>query len=311
MASFLLVTGSLAFDRIAVFKDTFANHILEGQVHNLNLSFLVDEMTVNHGGTGGNIAYNLTLLGECPILLGTVGHDAEAYLKEFKKRKINLSYLKKYPELLTANATIMTDLADNQIASFYPGAMRKADQLKISDVKEVLSMAVIAPNDPQAMLSYKEECIKKGIPFIADPGQTIPAFSGSELKNFITGAHILVLNDYEWELVHKKTEWGIEEVLGKVNFLIVTYGKEGSKIWSNKDATVIDVPVYPAKELVDPTGCGDAYRAGLMFGHKHGMDIEKSAHLGSWLAAKCVEQKGTQNHILKTGDFAKFLKTLA
>lgn len=310
MKSYLLVTGSLAYDRIAVFADRFSNHILKGHVHNLNVSFTVEKMEVNHGGTGGNIAYNLALLGEEPILLGSVGSDSRNYMHALKKKKVNLSYVKKIPKLLTANATIMTDLDDNQITSFYMGAMKKAHQSTMKEVKEELSMAIIAPNSIRAMNDYADECFKREIPFIADPGQGIPAFSDTELKDFIIGAHALVVNDYEWQMVQEKTGWTHKEFLENVNFIVVTYGDQGSKIWSRGDATVIGIPAYRPKKLVDPTGCGDAYRAGLMFGYQHDYDIEKSAHIGAWLAARCVEKKGTQNHKVSKTDFNKFLKTL-
>lgn len=299
----------MAFDRIAVFNDRFSNHILKGHVHTLNVSFSVDHMVVNHGGTGGNIAYNLALLGERPILLATAGHDARAYLTALEKKRVNMTYVKKSRRLLTACATIMTDLDDNQIASFYRGAMKEAHLAKISAVKEPVSMAIIAPNSPRAMIAYADYCFEHEIPFIADPGQTIPAFSDLELKEFILGAHALVVNDYEWQMVQQRTKWSPKEILENVNFVIVTYGDEGSKIWC-MDATVIDIPAYKPKAVLDPTGCGDAYRAGLMYGYQHDLDIEKSACIGAWLAARCVEVRGTQNHKVSKTDFQKFLKTL-
>lgn len=309
MKSSLLVTGSIAFDRIAVFPGRFQDHILKGHVHNLNVSFTVKEMSVNHGGTGGNIAYNLALLGERPILLGAVGHDAGTYLNALKK-KVNLTYIKKLPKMLTANATIMTDLQDNQITSFYSGVMQKAHMAKMNGIKEALSLAIIAPNGPKAMTDYADHCFKKEIPFIADPGQTIPAFSDRQLKEFITGAHMLVVNDYEWQLLQDRTGWSTADFLKRVNYLIVTYGEEGSKIWSSLGATVTSVPAYRPKKLVDPTGCGDAYRAGLMYGYQHDYSVEQSAHIGAWLAARCIEASGTQNHRVSKTDFKKFLKSL-
>ncbi len=305
----LLVAGSIAFDRIAVFNDKFANHILKGHVHQLNVSFTVEDMAVMRGGTGGNIAYNLALLGQKPILLGSVGSDAKEYMKAIEK-KVNISYVKSFPKLLTSSATIMTDLDDNQIASFYMGAMKEAHKIKMSSVKEKVSMAIIAPNSVKAMSDYADYCFKKEIPFIADPGQAIPAFSNKDLKDFITGANALVVNDYEWQMIQDRTKWTVKSLLNKVNYLIVTYGDKGSKIWSAVDATVINIPAYKPKKLVDPTGCGDTYRAGLMYGFQHDLGIEKSAHIGSWLAARCVEAKGTQNHKISKTDFKKFVKSL-
>ncbi len=309
MKSHLLVTGSLAYDRISVFKDKFSNHILKGHVHNLNVSFMVEDMSVNRGGTGGNIAYSLALLGEKPILLGSIGYDGADYLSGFDK-KVNLSYVRLCTKLLTSSATIMTDLDDNQITSFYMGAMKKAHLATMKEVKEEISMAIIAPNSVKAMQEYADYCFKNEIPFIADPGQGIPAFSDKALKDFITGAHALVVNDYEWQMIQDRTKWMQKDILAKVNYLIVTYGEEGSKIWSSIDATVTEVPAYKPKKLADPTGCGDAYRAGLMYGYQHDYDMSKSAHIGAWVAARCVEVKGTQNHKVSKTDFKKFLKKL-
>jgi len=305
----LLVTGSIAYDRIAVFKDKFSKHILKGHVHNLNVSFTVEDMAVNRGGTGGNIAYNLALLGEKPLLLGTLGYDGADYIKGLGK-KLNLSYVRICPKLMTSSATIMTDLDDNQIAAFYMGAMKLAHQAKMENVKEEVSMAIIAPNEVKAMSQYADYCFKNEIPFIADPGQSIPAMTDKQLKDFITGAHALVVNDYEWQMIKKRTKWSKKEVLEKVNYLIVTYSDEGSDIWSSGSATVKHVPAYKPKKLVDPTGCGDAYRAGLMYGYQHDYDMEKSARIGAWLATRCVEVKGTQNHKVSKTDFKKFLKKL-
>jgi adenosine kinase len=307
MKSPLLVTGSLAFDRIAVFPDRFSNHILKGHVHNLNVSFTVKDMRVDFGGTGGNIAYNLALIGEKPLLMAAAGSDARAYLAHLKKKKVDLTYVTKFPKVMTASATIMTDLDDNQITSFHAGAMEKASRIKISSLKEKPAMAVIAPDNVKAMQNYSEYCFKNGVLFIADPGQGIPAFSSDGLREFITGAEMLVVSDYEWEMLQDKTGWDLKTVLDKVNFLIVTYGAQGSKIWC-RDATVLDIPAYKAKKVVDPTGSGDAYRAGLVYGYRHGFDIEKSAHIGAWLAAKCVETKGTQNHRIQKKEFRQFLK---
>ena len=309
MKSKLLVTGSLAFDRIAVFKDKFSNHVLKGHVHNLNLSFTVHDMEINYGGTGGNIAYNLALLGESALLFGAVGTDAEDYLTHLKKKKVDVSYVRKMPKTLTASATIMTDLDDNQIASFYAGAMAKAHQMKLSQVKEEPEIAIIAPDDVKAMEAHADYCFKKEIPFIADPGQAIPAFSKTGLQNFLIGAHAVVVNDYEWQMVQEKTGWNLKTLLENVNFLIVTYGDKGSQVIC-PDATVIDIPAYKAKKVLDPTGSGDAYRAGLLYGYVHDHDIEVSAHIGAWLASKAVEKKGTQNHHISKTDFKKFLKTL-
>ena len=305
----LLVTGSIAFDRIAVFQDRFGAHILPHKTHDLNVSFTVDDMQVNYGGTGANLAYNLSLLGQKSILLGAIGKDGADYLKYLKKLGVNTSYVKKSPKLLTANATIMTDLDDNQITSFCVGAMAEARKLRVSGLKLKPNLAIIAPNDVPAMQKFADYFFMRGIPFIADPGQSIPAFTSQELTDFITGAHALVVNDYELSLIVQKTEMSQKEILEKVSYLIVTYGDEGSKIWS-LDRQVINIPAFKAKKVVDPTGSGDAYRAGLMYGYENDYDIKKSALIGSWLAAKCVQKHGTQNHKVTKAALQAFLKKL-
>lgn len=305
----LLVTGSIAIDRIAVFHDRFANHILPEKVHRLNVAFTVKKMTENYGGTGGNIAYNLSLLGEKPVLLGAVGTDSRKYITHLKKRKVDCTYIYRSKTKLTAQATVMTDMDDNQITAFYEGSMSEAHKSQISNHKSQIELAIIAPNDTKAMVQYANECRKNKIKFIADPGQSIPALSAKGLRDLITGAHILICNDYEWDLIQKKTGWDLKKVLSKISYLIVTYGENGSKIWG-QNATVTDVPIYKPKKLIDPTGCGDAYRAGLMYGLKNDYSIEKSASIGAWIAAKAIEKDGTQNHRIKKSDFKKFLKKI-
>jgi len=301
----ILVTGSIALDRIAVFKDRFANHILPEKVHRLNVAFTVDNMTVNFGGTGGNIAYSLALLGAKPMLMGTVGSDAGKYLQHLKKHKINCKYVKKIPKVLTAHATVMTDMDDNQITAFYMGAMSHAHnaQCPMSNVQ----LAIVAPNDIKAMVKFANECRRNFVPFIADPGQAMSALSKLDMTELITGAHVLIVNDYEWDLIRQKTGWDMKDVLFRVDYLIITYGEKGSKIW-RKDATMWEVPAFKPEKIVDPTGCGDAFRSGLMYGIVNCYPIEKSASIGAWIAAKAIEKAGTQNHKIKKSDFKKFLK---
>jgi adenosine kinase len=264
-------------------------------------------MTVNYGGTGGNIAYNLSLLGEQPVLLGAVGSDGRKYITHLKKRKIDCTYIYKSASKLTAHATVMTDMDDNQITAFYMGAMGEAHKSKYPMAN--VQLAIIAPNDTVAMVKYAKECQENKIRFIADPGQSIPALSAKELRDLITGAYVLVCNDYEWALIQEKTGWDLKEVLSRINYLIITYGENGSKIWC-QDATVTEVPIYKPKELIDPTGCGDAYRAGLMYGISNCYSIEKSASIGAWIAARAIEKAGTQNHKITRNEFKKFISQL-
>jgi adenosine kinase len=218
----------------------------------------VDNMTVNFGGTGGNIAYNLAILGEKPMLMGAAGSDAGKYLQHLKKHKVDCRYVKKIPKILTAHASVMTDMDDNQITAFYMGAMSHAHT--VDRLPSNVDLAIIAPNDIKAMTQYADEFRRRKIRFIADPGQAIPALSKLDLQELITGAYILVVNDYEWDLIREKTGWEMKDVLSKINYLIITYGENGSKVWRS-DATMWEVPAVRPKEMIDPTGCGDAFRA--------------------------------------------------
>ena len=301
----ILVTGSLAIDRIAVFHGRFADHILPHQVHRLSVAFPIKNMTENFGGTGGNIAYNLGILGEKPILLSTVGKDGGKYIAWLKKNKIDCRYVKKIPKVLTAHATIMTDMDDNQITAFYEGAMAHAPRSAPR-----ATLGIIAPNDTRAMLAYANGFRKKRIPFVADPGQAISALSKEELVRLMKGAHVLICNDYEWEMILEKTKKSHADLLSLVDYLIVTYGEAGSKVWKRGSAEVTEVPIYKVKDVVDPTGCGDALRAGVLYGLSHGHSIVRAAHIGSWLAARAVTKQGTQNHCVSKSEFQRFMKTI-
>ncbi len=304
----LLVTGSIAYDRIAVFRDRFSNHILPDKIHRLNVSFLVEDMTVNLGGTGGNIAYNLGLLGENPLLLGAAGDDFDLYEKCLQQNHIETRYIKKIPGLLTAHTSIMTDLDDNQIASFYPGANAHAKTSSVDDVTEEVALAIIAPNDKEAMLGAARSCRKKNIPFIADPGQMMLALDAKELDELIEGALGVIANDYEWQLITDKSGLDEKKILKKAQWLIVTYAEHGARLW-NADGKE-EIPIVKPAKVVDPTGCGDAFRAGLMYGIKNRHTLKNSAHMGSWLASRCVEQAGTQNHTLDEAEWKKFINHL-
>lgn len=305
----ILVTGSLAYDRIAVYKGRFQDHILPHKIHELSVVFSIEDLQVYYGGTAANIAYNLKVLDVDPLIFGCLGKDGQDYLDYFHSLSIDTRYVQKSEHLLTATATIMTDLGSNQITSFYVGAMAQTAEMDLHQIKEGIEWAIIAPNDIPSMLRTQAYCLEKGIPYIADPGQRIPVFSEEELKRFITGSFALVVNDYELEWIGKLIGWKEEELLQKTQYLIVTYGDKGSVILS-KSQEPLQIPAYPTKQVVDPTGAGDAYRAGLLYGLIKGFSIEKSAHLGSWLASKCVEVKGTQNHQVKKGELSSFILTL-
>lgn len=309
----ILVTGSIAFDRIAVFKDRFARHILPEKTHQINVSFGVDNLTVHRGGTGGNIAYNLALLGASPYLAGTVGNDFGDYQSWLERNGVRLDYIKTLPEVLTAQASIMTDLDDNQITAFYGGAMFRAEEARVEGLSPI-DLAIIAPNGTTGMLYYADHFKRHRIPFIADPGQAIPALSKEQLETLINGAILLIANDYEWALIAEKTGWTREDILNKVKYLIVTYGEKGSQMWSRRDAlqcvsepVPVHIPVFPPQKVIDPTGCGDAYRAGLMWGIVQKWPLQKAATLGSWMASKAIAHQGTQNHTIDPEELHEFM----
>lgn len=306
--SHLLVSGSIAFDRIAVFPDKFAKHILPDKIHQLNVVFSVKDMVLQHGGTGANIAYNLALLGESPYLFGTVGFDGQPFIDHLEKTGIKTDHVKKIDHLITANCTITTDLADNQIIAFCDGALAEAEQSSFEAFDEEVFMATLSVNDAKIMLKDADICRQRKIPFMFDPGQRIPVFSGQMLKEAAEGAHILIANDYEWQLIKDKTDWNESSVLDHVKHLIVTYGEKGSKIFSKEGEE--DIVAHPVADPVDPTGSGDAYRAGLMYGLKNDYSMKQAAGLGSWLAAKVVQTSGTQNHLLDSEELKTFLSGL-
>lgn len=311
----ILVTGSLAYDRIATFQDRFSKHILPEKIHKLNVAFNVEKLTVEFGGTGGNIAYSLVQLGESPLLLGTLGQDYEEYKTQLLKNNLETKYIHIIEDTLTANATIMTDLDDNQITAFYVGAMGNAHEAKPSEITEEIALAIISPNGIDAMRQYPAYFREKEIPFIADPGQSIPALSKDDLINLIEKSLILIANDYEWELIQQKTGLSLEETLQKTQNLIITYGEKGAKLWKqpqqpNTQPIPTEIPIFKPEQIVDPTGCGDAFRAGLIYGIKNRISIEKSAKIGSWIASKAVAQKGTQKHKVDEKEWESFLTQL-
>jgi len=302
----ILVTGSLAYDRISVFKDKFSNHIMPDKIHQLNVCFTVDDMKVEHGGTAMGIAYNLALMAESAYVFATLGHDGGPLLKTLEDMGTKTDHVKKIDDLITANCTIMTDLSDNQIIAFCDGALARAHESTFEQFEGEAFMAIISPNELTAMQRCAQWCREKNIPFIADPGQRIPIFSKEELIQFIQKAHILIANDYEWELIKQKTGWTEESVLYHVTQLIITLGERGSRIISKEG--VLEIPPVLVENPVDPTGAGDAYRAGLIYGLKNDHPLERSAQIGAWLAAKCVMQKGTQNHKIDLDDFERYIK---
>ena len=288
-----LICGSLAFDTIMVFQDQFKNHILPDKIHALSVSFYVPEMRREFGGTAGNIAYNLQLLQGKPLIMATVGDDFDSYEKWLKSYKLDTNYIKRIDHSFTAQAFITTDLDDNQITAFHPGAMVESHRNKVSDAANV-TLAIIAPDGREGMFAHAEQCFKAGIRFMFDPGQGLPMFNGEELLHFIEMASFLAVNDYEAQVLQDKTGLSLEQLASKVDALIVTLGGKGSHIYAQGQR--YEIPCVKANDIVDPTGCGDAYRAGLLYGIAQGWDWITCGRLASTMGAIKIASRGGQNH---------------
>jgi adenosine kinase len=299
-----LICGSMAYDTIMVFADRFANHILPDKIHMLNVSFLVPQLRREFGGCAGNIAYNLKLLGDRGYPMATVGRDFGPYREWLTHTGVPADYLRVIEGELTAQAFITTDLDDNQITAFHPGAMQHAHQNRVTDARDI-SLGIVAPDGRAGMLEHAAQFAEAGIPFIFDPGQGLPLFGGEELKHFISQARWVTLNDYEWQLVQQRTGWGVRELTERVAALIVTHGAGGSSIYTA--GTHLAIPSAPVSEVVDPTGCGDAYRAGLIHGLLRGLDWRATGHIASLLGAIKIEARGTQNHRFTPAEFERRL----
>jgi len=290
----ILICGSIAYDSIMVFQDQFKNHILPDQIHNLNICFYVPEMKKNFGGTAGNIAYNLKLLRSNPLIMATHGDDFELYSNWLDSLGISKKYMKKITGMFTAQAFITTDQDDNQITAFHPGAMIQAHTNSIANVEDSIDLAIIAPDGRDAMIQHAQQCYKANIPFIFDPGQGLPMFTAEELITFIEQASYIAVNDYEAKLLQDKTGLTVEKITSKVKAFIVTKGAHGSEIYT--DDEMIKIDAIKASNLVDPTGCGDAFRSGLIYGISAGWDWHKTGELASVMGAIKIGFEGGQNH---------------
>jgi adenosine kinase len=298
----ILICGSMAFDTIMVFKDQFKNHILPESIHKLSVAFYVPELRKEFGGTAGNIAYNLKLLDENPVIMATVGNDFSIYFDWLNQNGIDTSYIKEIKSLFTAQAYITTDLSDNQITAFHPGAMVESHQNKIKEVKDVC-LAIIAPDGKDGMINHAKECKTLNIPFMFDPGQGLPMFNREELLQFIDDATYIAVNDYEATLLAEKTSLSIEEISKKVETLIVTMGGEGSIIYT--DLKTYKIEPIKVELTIDPTGCGDAYRAGLLYGISKKWDWQSAGRLASVMGAIKIQNQGGQNHRPSRDDIEK------
>ena len=288
-----LICGSFAYDSIMVFQDRFKNHILPDKVHILNVSFLVPEMRREFGGCAGNIAYNLNLLGGNALPMGTVGEDFAPYGQWMEQCGVNQQYVTEVEGAFTAQAFVTTDMDDNQITAFHPGAMNFAHQNKVADAADV-SIGIVSPDGREGMIEHAGQFADAGIPFIFDPGQGLPMFNADELLIFIDQATWLTVNDYEWQLIQERTGLNEVQVTERVKALIITRGGEGSIICEGPDR--IDIPIAKADTPLDPTGCGDAYRAGLLYGLMNDLDWETTGRLAALMGAIKIQEHGTQNH---------------
>jgi adenosine kinase len=291
----ILVTGSIAYDTIMVFPDRFRNHLLPDQLHILNVCFLTPEMRREYGGTAGNIAYNLRLLGEEPLVMATVGEDIDAYLTRFAKLGIGTGHLKRIPDQFTAQGFITTDLDNNQITNFHPGAMNYSHENHVTRSLGA-HLAIIGPDGKQGMQQHARECAEQGVPFLFDPGQGLPMFSADELGELLRLADYVAVNDYEGKLLEEKTGRKLLDIARDVKALVYTQGSRGSIIFAGGQRH--DIPCVQAESVVDPTGCGDAYRAGLLYGISHRWDWPSTGKLGSVMGAIKIAHRGGQNHAL-------------
>ncbi|ADH86736.1 carbohydrate kinase family protein [Desulfurivibrio alkaliphilus] len=296
----VLLCGSYAYDTIMVFPDRFKNHIIPDKVHILNVSFLVPQMRREFGGCAGNIAYNLQLLGGNPLPMATVGTDFGPYADWMDRYGISRRHIKEVEDTYTGQAFITTDMDDNQITAFHPGAMAHSHQLKVQEAEGV-TIGIVSPDGRDGMIQHAEQFAAAGIPFIFDPGQGMPMFDGNDLNRFIEQATYATLNDYEAQLLCERTGKTLEDLAGRLQALIVTLGGEGSRIYT--DGKCIDIPPAKIGEAKDPTGCGDAYRAGLLYGLEKGLDWETTGRIAALCGAIKIEHYGTQNHHFTMDEF--------
>jgi adenosine kinase len=288
-----LICGSLAFDSIMSFGGRFSEALLADQLHKINVAFLVPEMRREFGGCAGNIAYNLKLLGGEPLIMATIGQDGAPYLDRLDGLQISRRCIRTIESSYTAQAFITTDADSNQITAFHPGAMTMSHQNKIADAGAV-KLAIVAPDGRDGMLQHAEDCASLRVPFIFDPGQGLPMFNGAELEHFIELATYVAVNDYEAELLTGRTGLTLEAIAQRVSALIVTRGEQGAEIFTSGQR--IDIPCVQADRVVDPTGCGDAFRAGILYGLTNGMDWATTGRLSSLLGAIKIAHQGAQNH---------------
>ncbi len=304
----IIVTGSIAYDYLMRFPGRFVEHLMREHSHEVSLSFLVDDMSKHWGGNAANIAYSLGLFGLHPKVMGTVGRDFGDYRLWLERAGVDCSTVRQIDDVFTASFFANTDLDNNQIASFYSGAMAYAKNYRIADVYDgTPDLVVISPNDPQAMMNLAEECRQRGLRFLADPSQQVPRLNGDELRQLIQGSSMLVVNSYESEMISKKTGLTLDDLRSQIETVVVTHGKQGSKIYDK--GSVTDVPIFSETAIKDPTGVGDAYRSGLITGLAYGWPLKLAGEVGALCATYVLEQVGTQSHHFTLDEFIQRFRT--
>jgi adenosine kinase len=303
----ILVTGSIAVDHIMVFQDRFRNRILPEKVHVLNVSFHVPTLRKSFGGCGANIAYHLRQLGDDPILLGTAGQDFAQYAAWLDRHGVRRDHVRELEDAWTAQAFITTDLDDNQITAFHPGAMDRAHEARVEDVSRAFRIAIVSPNGKRAMQEYARTLKARRVELVMDPGQGLGQFDRDELRELIDGSSIYVVNDYEWSLTLERSEWDEDALAERVGAVVVTLGEKGSRV--REVGRWTEIAPVAADVVVDPTGCGDAYRAGLLHGRAHGLPLERACQVGSLLGALKVAVPGPQGLVVDRQAFrARFAR---
>jgi len=297
----IVLTGSVAYDYLMTFPGYFRDHLLPDKLDHISLSLLVDSMVRLRGGIAPNIAYNLALLGERPRVMATVGEDFAPYRDFLESAGVDTTLMVEIPDDFTASCFINTDRDNAQLVSFYPGAMSKADQLSFRDLEVLPDLVVISPNSPESMNQYPLECQELSIPYLYDPSQQIPRMTGEELRQGIEGADSLMVNDYEYGMIQSKTGMDEDDVCSSLRFMVVTRGEAGAAIYFGGE--VVQAPVVPADEIIDPTGVGDAFRGGFLTGLSRGYDWEICGKMGALSATYCLESKGTQEHTYTIPDY--------
>jgi len=299
----ILLTGSVAYDYLMTFPGLFKDQILPERLASISLSFLVDSMSKQRGGIAPNIAYSMALLGGHPRVMATVGEDFSEYRQWLDSKGVDTSLMQTVPGLFTASFFATTDQANAQIASFYPGAMGQAATQSLKDLSSRPDLVVVSPNEPGAMTKFTAECRELGIKYLYDPSQQVLRLDGSELARDLEGAHFLFCNDYEYGLISKKTGWERDQILKHVHVLVVTRGKEGADLFTGTEEYFI--PTVPEREIIDPTGVGDAFRGGFLVGYSHGWDWVLCGEIGSLAAVYCLEQRGPQSHSYSRTEFVE------